>query len=92
MGQFYVDRLLWRTPAAHDGSSVITTFLISGVESQALASCLRTDSWFCAIFLFSETGSPSLMKECADGVSLRVDVMHGAPSKPGVETWSSFRQ
>ena len=31
------------------------------------------------------------MKECADDVSLRVDVTHGAPPKPGVETLSSFR-
>lgn len=80
-----------RTPAERDSSSVITTFTISGVESQTLASCLRTDSWFSAIFLFSETGSPSLTMERADDVFLRVDVMHSAALKPGVETLSSFR-
>lgn len=80
-----------RTPAECDSSSVITTFTISGVESQTLASCLRTDSWFSAIFLFSETGSPSLTMERADDVFLRVDVTHSAALKPEVETLSSFR-
>lgn len=80
-----------RTPAERDSSSVIMTFTISGAESQTLASCLSTDSWFSAIFLFSETGSPSLTMERADDVFLRVAVTHSAALKPEGETLSSFR-
>lgn len=73
------------TLAEHGSFLVIMTFPIFGLKSQTLASCLRT-SVVLAIFLFSETGFPSLMIECADDVALRVAVTHVTTSKPGVDS------
>lgn len=77
------------TLAEHGSFSVIMTFTIFGLKSQTLSSCLRT-SVVLASFLFSETGFPSLMIECADDIALRVDMTHVATSKPGVESFSSI--
>lgn len=83
------DGFLLGTLAEHGGFSVIMTFPIFGLKSQTLSSCLRT-SVVLAIFLFSETGFPSLMIACAGDVALRVAMTPVATSKPGVESFSSL--
>lgn len=73
-------QLCWRIPLGNPGRvRWLFSDACSHLRWQVLHLGFMPQSK-CAIFFFSEAGSPSLTVECADDVALRVGVTHAATS------------